>query len=345
MKEDKTSKWGSNVVYSLYILLLILPAFEISLRILGWKPFRHIEYHIQASPENCIISHPALGFALRPGEFEVTINGGLKYSARHGGDSLRVTTHDKARNSLDHIYFFGCSYTYGMGVPDSLSFPFLVQSNIPTCIVKNFGVPGYATLQAYLQIKQLLESNKHPGTVLVNYADFHDERNALTPFYRRDLYIGYESSRSTGKPLMQNSKFPYLSNDPNDNRIYFCHWEQIYKNWKYRETFAIVNFFQEISDRRKAKTIDEVQISRRLFAMIKELCDQNNIRLIVSGITPSEKTKIFLSDLEKTGIETLDIAVDLSMDKYRNVPHDDHPNQAAHAHYAEIITDYLLNGS
>ena len=332
----------SRVAYVIYLVLMIPICSEIALRIMGYQPFQQVEYKIEASPENCLIAHPTLGFALQPGDFKVTINQGLHYTVRHGGDSLRLTPRALKKNVQDSIYFFGCSYTYGMGLNDSLTFPFLVSQNLPHSLIKNFGVPGYGTIQAYLQLKRLFASQEIPNIVIINYADFHDDRNALTARYRRDLYMGYQGSNESVKTLMQESKVPFLTKKSEGYVVDFCSWKDLYDHWKYRETFALVNFFQDWSDRNQMHSIDKEAYTRYLFSMIKDMCEQEKIRLIVTGITPSEETKSLLKDLNDEGIEILDISVDLSSDQYRNAPFDDHPNELAHAFFAKKITAYLV---
>jgi hypothetical protein len=141
---------------------------------------------------------------------------------------------------------------------------------------------------------------------------------------------------------MQKSKVPFLTKKSGEYMVDFCSWEDLYDHWKYRETFALVNFFQDWSDHNQMRLIDKEAYTRHLFSMIKDLCEQEKTRLIVTGITPSEETKHLLKDLNDQGIEILDISVDLSSDQYRNAPFDDHPNELAHAFFAKKITAYLV---
>jgi hypothetical protein len=332
-----------KAAYVLYLALIVPIGLELSLRLLGYQPFRQVDYQIESSPSNCIIAHYKLGFALHPGDFEVTINDGLHYSVRHGSDSLRVSDETVAPGEVeDSIYFFGCSYTYGMGVDDSLTFPYLVSRNWPNGLIKNFGVPGYGTVQTLLQLEKLIAGGEIPDIAIINYADFHDERNALTPRYRRDLYLGYQRSNPSVKQSMQSSQLPFAVKNEAGLVIDFCSWDQLYDQWRYRETFALVNLLQDWSDRNLMRTIDKEGSSRQLFSVIKALCDQAGIRLIVTGLTPSVTTQNLLADLREMRIETLDISVDLASDQYRNAPYDDHPNQSAHAVFAKKITAYLV---
>jgi hypothetical protein len=333
-----------DLLYLVYILLVLLPCLEIALLILGYRPYRQVDFKIESTPDNCLIPHPSLGFALHPGTFRVTINKGLTYYATHGTDSLRITSFaEEPSAELPAIWFLGCSYTYGMGLDDSLTFPFLVNKNLSSFSVKNFGVPGYGTVQGYLQLKQQLVAHAPPAWVMVNYADFHEERNALTPAYRRDLFMGYQRSNAAVSTRMKTAAIPYVTTTVAGEQIRFCSWDSIYHNWQYRETFASVNFLQDVSDQRQSRKIDKMKASLFIFQELKALCDLHQIRLLVTGITPSSETKQMLEILKKQGIETLDMSVDLSKEDYRNAPYDDHPNAKANAIFAKRITLFLSN--
>ena len=333
-----------NLLYLVYLLLVFFPCLEIALLILGYRPYRQVNFKIESTPDNCLIPHPSLGFALHPGTFQVTINEGLTYRATHGADSFRITSYGQQVEAMPVIWFMGCSYTYGMGIDDSLTFPFLVNKNLSRFHTKNFGVPGYGTVQGYLQLQQQLAIHSPPVWVIVNYADFHDERNALTPAYRRDLFMGYQRSNTAVGTRMKTAAIPYVVTAmPTDYQIRACAWDSIYHNWQYRETFASVNFLQDVSDQRQSRKIDKTGATLYIFQQLKVLCDQHEIRLLVTGITSSPETKNTLQKLRKLGIETLDMAVDLSKAEYRNAPYDDHPNAKANAIFAKGITDYLSN--
>ncbi len=333
-----------NLLYLVYLLIVLLPCLEIALLILGYRPYRQVDFKIESTPDNCLIPHPSLGFALHPGTFQVTINEGLTYRATHGADSLRITSYEEQPlATLPAIWFFGCSYTYGMGLDDSLAFPFLVNKNLPSFSTKNFGVPGYGTVQSYLQLKQQLAVHPPPAWVIVNYADFHEERNALTPAYRRDLFMGYQRSNAAVSTRMKTAAIPYVATTVAGEQIRFCPWDSIYHNWQYREIFASVNFLQDLSDQRQSRKINKMKANLFIFQQLKALCELHQIRLLVTGITPSFATKQMLQKLSTQGIETLDISVDLNKEEYRNAPYDDHPNAKANAVFAKRITRFISN--
>jgi hypothetical protein len=332
----------SQLYYFLYLLILVPVALEGTLLMLGYRPFQPVPFAIESEPEYCIIPHQNLGFALRPGQYRVTINEGLDYTVTHGSDSLRITQTTPPTSATHSAYFFGCSYTYGMGVPDSLTFPFLINAEKADWTTKNFGVPGYGTVQSYLQLQACIARGDIPEVAIVNYADFHDDRNALTPAYRRDLYLGYQRANVAVSSNMAPARVPYATPAPVAYTVQYCPWDRIYDNWHARETFATINLLQDLRDYQHRRQLDAEAITAYLFQQIQNRCTAHGIRLIVTGITRSPETTALLNTLSASGLETLDLAVDLKQNRYRNYPYDDHPNAEAHRIFARRISNYLL---
>lgn len=318
-------------------LFLITPiCFELALRFLGFSAYEQFPYTIESSPRFCIEKSAKLGFSLGEGTFEVTINKGLIYKATHQ-DGKRITRSHSLKYSLDQVFLMGCSYTYGMGVNDSASFPFLVQSRLTKQNIQNFGVPGYGTVQSYLQLKNEIASGTIPKVVIVNFCDFHHERNSLTPRYRLSLEMGFQRSNPAVRKQISTSKFPYIE----IKTIKYAPYSDIYTVWAGRETFASINYFQTRNDDRATANIDLEKNSLLIFGKLKELCNKNGIHLIVTGLTQTKQTNQFLTLLRKMGIDTRDISIDLNAKKYNSLPFDSHPNALAHAHFAEKIVQIL----
>lgn len=331
------------IKYFYYVCLFFI-CFEIALLILGYRRYINVSYNITSTPSYCLIPHAKLGFGLKPGNFNVTINKGFHYKTTHNQDSLRTT--GKALNDTSYkVFFFGCSYTYGMGVNDDENFVSLFQQKHPNLNVKNFGVPGYGTIQSLLQLQSIIKKQDIPNTVIINYANFHDIRNGLTPQYRLNLKMGYEQANDSLKQFMQSSNIPFVRKENNGFIIDYCNWKNIYNNWWLRESLASVNYVQTFIDKQTEKKIPTQQITLFIFDEIKKLCDNHNINLIVTGITKNKETEILLEKLNYKGINILDISVDLENKNYNNSPYDNHPNEFAHSLYANSIDGYftLLN--
>lgn len=324
-----------------YYILLIPICFEIALLLFGYNRYLPVEYTITSTPTYCLSSDSSLGFALNPGQFKVTINKGLTYSVSHTKDSIRTIPFKYNDTANMEVYFMGCSYTYGMGVNDDENFPALIQKEFPDIKVKNLAIPGFGTVQSYLQLKRLLKNDNLPEILIVNYADFHDMRNALTPYYRENLKTGFENSSKNIKTLMTSSKLPFVTKNKNQYSIHYCEWNNIYENWMFRDVFASVNYLQLTNDELKDKAIPKKEITHFLFEEINQLCIENEIKLLVTGITQNENTKSTLDVLKKKGIETLDISINLNSTLYNNMPYDSHPNKLTHRIWAEKISHWL----
>lgn len=57
-------------------------------------------------------------------------------------DGLRFTPDNNLKGS-QHILFFGCSYTFGVGVDDNETMPFYFAQTVENSRVYNFGLPGF----------------------------------------------------------------------------------------------------------------------------------------------------------------------------------------------------------
>lgn len=329
--------WQQRIGYWIFIIALIPVCFELALWVLQYRPYRQTEYAIQSTPERCLISHPTLGFGLNPGTYSVTINDSLSYSVTHGLDSLRVTSSSVVSDSLPQLWLMGCSYTYGMGVNDEETFAWLLQEKHPELRVRNFGVPGFGTVQSYLQLKQLLEAGEIPGQVILNYADFHDERNVLAPRYRHALSVGFRGADSTINEVMDGSRIPFASTNAGSLQIQSVAWDSLYQDWRGRATFASVNFWQTFSDNIHQYDLAPRNTTVSLIQAMNAFCSERNIPFLVTGLTQSKETRSLLQTLDSLGISTQDISVDLSDPTYNHLPYDSHPNARAHREYAEGI--------
>ena len=323
--------------YYLFLTLITPICFEIALRILGYGPYRQTEYSISSEPRMCMQASSDLGFSLGEGEYVVSVNGAPEYTATHV-HGKRITRDGSLKFSMSKVFIMGCSFTYGMGVPDSTSFPYQLQKHFGVLAdIQNFGVPGFGNVQSYLQLKHEVENGNKPQLVVVNFCDFHHERNSLTPRYRNSLVLGYQRSNKEVAKELAKSNFPFIEN----GRLKSVAFKDLYSNWPGRETFAAVHYFQSNNDKRLSEKINLEKNSLALFVKMKAFCDQHYIELIVTGLTKNRTTLKFLSKLESSGIRTADISLDLGNTKYNQLPYDSHPNEKAHAYFAQALSPII----
>lgn len=335
---------GKRIRYGLFLAIITPLCFELALRILGYSAYQQIEYTLESSPKNCLTASNTLGFSLGNGAYRVSVNGAPTYTTTHV-HGKRVTRFHKISKPRGKIFVMGCSFTYGMGVDDSLSFPFQLQTHFRQMDIQNFGVPGYGNVQSLLQLEKEIESGNIPEIVVLNFCDFHHERNSLTPRFRNSLVMGYERSNSEAPAALRKSKFPMILG----RSIQTIPYNELYSNWTGRELFASVNYLQTMSDERRTSAINLEQNSENVLSKIHILCKHHGISFIVTGLTRNPATQRFLSNLSEKGIENYDISLNLKLKKYNQLPYDTHPNARAHHHFAKklipIITKTLNSQS
>jgi hypothetical protein len=109
--------------------------------------------------------------------FDADLGWRFRQIIRGDGELSLSPSNDKTR-----IAVFGDSFVYGAEVQDHQSWPFQLQSVVPTIQVLNFGVPGYGTDQSYLMYKKYGRQFK-PRIVLIGFTTVQLPRNLSV--YRR----------------------------------------------------------------------------------------------------------------------------------------------------------------
>lgn len=329
-------------IWQIFIITLISCVIsEIVLRLHDYQPFSMQFYSIESTPKQCLLPNYQLGFALQPGTFDITINQHIQYECTHNADSNRITRfvpvqkYPKKRCSID---IHGCSFTYGMSVTDSANYPFLIQQQLPQHDIQNLACPGYGTIQALLKLKQQIKTNTTPDILLVNYAQFHDERNTLSASFRMGLHCGFANANSTIKPLFEKSRLPYMTQK---GAIQFEYWSDLYKNWRFREQSSVINALQTSWEQYQISPAKERAVTLMIFKQIQVLCQQEGIQLGIALITKANRNIEVINFCKKNNISILDMSLDLPSEKYSHLPHDIHPNVLAHQHFAKEMIRFL----
>lgn len=326
------------------ILIISLLLLEATLRLLGYKPFYFPPFSISSEPTGALIPHSEMGLALEPGTFEITMNDSLTYSSKRLADSTRYTGSSSTDNII--IEFHGCSFTYGMAVNTEDAFAYQLQTRLKDKVeIHNKAVPGYGNIQGLISLKQrIVQGEKLPDTIIMFYASFHDERNALTTNYREHLYYGFLNMDADIKKKFNNAsaaKFPYAILENGNLEIKYSRMEQLFKPLPLREYSAVVNLLQGIKNRNTNSTINSNEITRKILLDINRLCKEHEIEFILASIVKDPKTEKMLADLRQS-ISVLDMGLDILNDnQYNNQPYDSHPNGVAHDIYTERLYQYL----
>lgn len=312
---------GNILIIGIITLILL----EVTIRLCGVRPFRVQSFDIQSTPRFCLIPNEQYGFGLNVGEFDISINKKVYYHATHSQDSLRILNYKPINNFNKTVDIHGCSFTYGMSVDDSLAFPFLLQQGFSDIRFRSFAVPGFGNIQALIRLQEQIRNNDLPDTLILCYADFHDERNALNSNYRKSLYHGFLNANVEVLPLFTQSKIPFYDLKKG---IQYCNWNELYHNWQGRTYLATINSIQNAFEKMhlrqgKAET-------HQILLKIKALCQQNDVQLIVATITKNESTDYTIQFCKQQKIKVLDIGLNLPSEEFSSLPYDIHPNEKAH---------------
>lgn len=166
--------------------------------------------------------------------------------------------------------------------------------------------------------------------IVLSYASFHDRRNTLT--------------RSWMKTRMTYGPAVYLG----DVKLPYMKWsagqkpELLYRPIEYREVplarySALANTLDETLNRVVDQTYHSHEVSKSLIEDFAELCQANQIDLVVAGITSDGPTAEMLEYCRSRGIKAIDISVDFNLKENTNLPYDNHPSAIANQQYAQKL--------
>jgi hypothetical protein len=152
----------------------------------AWKPPIHT-------------ADPTLGWSLVSGPVksrhrQLARGGALRYDVTYSvGEGMRHT--EAGTPKAPYIVAAGCSFTFGLGLDDNATWPWLLHERLPDYHLLNVGTMSYGTDQALLAAERQVA--RFPGqvrAVIVGFADFHIERNRSAQSWLAQTY-------PFGKPL------------------------------------------------------------------------------------------------------------------------------------------------
>ncbi len=318
-----------------YVLVMLLLITEVTFRSLGYSPYKHqLITDIEVNPGDKFFQRDSLlGYKHLVGEYNVTIKNKLAFTTTHGANTLRITSPqtDTIDLTKPEIWIFGCSFTYGWSINDAETYAWRLQSQLPDYRVINWGVGGYGTIHFLYQLENALKSLKKPKLVIVNHADFHFERNVFS--YNRQFNTSQYSS-------LGRLNQPY-ANLSDSGGLIPKRSKGEYVPWNLSKISAMVFF----TERRYENFLDgglhseSREIARLIFDRIVNLCNDNDVKLLITNVGQNEK---FIKNYSfKNEIPYVDISVNVEDNKYNNQPNDKHPNAEANRVYAEKLYTYL----
>jgi hypothetical protein len=304
---------------------------EWALRRAGHEPWRVAPLRIELEPEGSLFQpHPTLGYAHRPGAFTVR-EGALAFRMTHGPDALRITHPPRPGPAGPGLWIFGCSFTHGWSVDDEETYPWLVQEAFPRAEVVNFGVSGYGTLQAWIQLEEALAVRPPPAAAVVAYGSFHDDRNTFAR-ERRKIIVPWNRLGPLSQPAARLDRSGAL-------RVGL-------EPFTFREvpgmrSLALAHLLERAFSRAESRWLRGPEVTRALLDRFAARASEAGVRFVLAGVYADAATRETLAWNEARGRLGVDLAVDVDDRRFNNLPWDPHPSASAHRVYAGRLARFL----
>lgn len=312
-----------------YLLMNTLTFLCIAIIFYGWNMYKNsaiyktnqiikepIQVGVIPLQQNLLFIHdPYLGFVTNHGKYKIILS-------KKSTDQKLITTvninkkgyrfpYDDIKNYNDHLWFFGCSYTWGWGLNDNEIFTDVMQQKIKSYKIHNYSIPAYGNIHYLLQLKQLLKTEAKPKAAVFMYNFFHPQRNVAAPSRLRNI-------NTLGKDLYHPAG--YLENE--ELKI---------------KTIPISDNQGKDPSRKYM-----LEVTKKIFIELLNICKANDIIPIVclQDTEPDDSMAAFLIN---KGFTVFDLNIDLSKPGMRNYPLDAHPSFRAHKKYADKLIKNLQN--
>ncbi len=284
---------------------------------------------------------PVLGYALRPGSFEVTLASGLRFRATHDAERHRATAAAAAGSrgvagaAGPEIWIFGDSFSYGWALDDERTFPWLLQTAFPRQRVVNFAVGGYGTLQALLQLEAASRTRARPALVVLAHNFFHDPRNTFSRLRRREV-APWNRLGPIEHPLARLAP---------EGGLALASAPVAYRELPLMRHSALANLAATAWDLLDDRRLRSDEVTRRLLARFVAAAAAVGAPVVVTTLEASPANAPTLAFAATLGARTADVSVDLRRRENTNLPHDGHPSALAQRRYAmrlaPVIREYL----
>jgi tetratricopeptide (TPR) repeat protein len=340
-RDERTAPIGSGkslifgVLLALMLLLFTAGLAEITLRLVGRGPLRVKPFDVRVEPGGSLfIVDPLLGYRMRPGRFQVRMQSGYTFYLTNNSQGSRISETDDRLPEQDdrpELWLLGCSFTFGYGVDDQDSIAWRLQAAMPQYDIVNYGVPGYGTAQALVQLREAFRAGRRPRAAILLYVDVHDIRNTLLREGRRVLW---QFSR------LGPMQHPYVRLKPDGLRVITS--DQLYRPFPLASRSAAVNAIEELYNRWEAMRVDSHETTKALFTNLGKVCAAEHVPLVVAGLNQSAETEDTLAHCRRQGIAAFSISFDTTNQENGNWPADPtHPSPLGYARLAANLMSKL----
>jgi hypothetical protein len=253
---------------------------------------------------------------------------------------LRTSPTYYGKNNMDCVLFFGGSFTFGTGMNDNETMPYLTGLKTKDKFrIYNFGYPGYGPHQMLAAIEHnIVEDsiNCRPKYVIYQSAAFHAMRSAGLAYWDEH---GPKYILSENGELVHKGRF---IDEKNPEHIIL----KKVKN-QLKKSFILANLFFKPRSINK----DDIRLMIAIIDASKTILENSypscEFHVVFWNTQTDWMGEKILSGLKRKGIKVhliIDILPDYYKEKSKYVLHefDTHPNQLANKIIAEYISSKIL---
>ncbi|MCX7379905.1 MAG: hypothetical protein NT133_00465 [Alphaproteobacteria bacterium] len=264
---------------------------------------------------------PLLGWWPRPeARFPMTVLG-RKVVMETDRDGLRPVIGQPTVGDRT-VTLYGCSFTYGWSVTAEETFASVLQAMRPTWRVENRGVGGFGTGHNLLQLQR---DTRFEMPDFVTFCH-------IPALVRRAVadweYIAAFQSHHLIIPVVRVFPKAYLDAEGELAFRTIPFWRPEIVGINHRDFAPDLHYLDLVA----------LKIYERADRIVRDGGGRFFVTLLFDHITP-----FLRGALARAGIEVVD--AELHGSEWTNLPDDNHPNVAAHRHYAERIDTYLTEVS
>ena len=270
----------------------------------------------------------------------VNMPGAYRYStSRDGSNVITITINEDLTRGAPtsgtgkrEVWFFGGSFTHGWAVTDGEVFCDQVDDALSDhgYAIRNFGVPGYGTLQSFLLFERIMRICSNPPELVVyGFIDYHSDRNVATSAWLSLL------ARSASDQAW--IKTPYARTDKEEGLAVFP--PKGYVNWPLSKHSVLVHYVQERIGfaRDKGLMAESRNVTIRLIQEWQERVEALDSRFMVMILYTFRPKDYYIDRFKKENILFMDCSNTTYPTPETTVPGDAHPNRLVHQEWAQCF--------
>lgn len=323
-----------KVIILFTIIITTLFLLEFVMKKIGYKPWEYIQFGNGIENEPIInLYDEVLGWRGKEGKHTIA-----PYHPSASTIHMKILengqrkTSNKKINRNKEIVIVGGSFTQGWAISDKFTFPWLLQNKIPDFKISNYGTLGFSTYQSLLYLERVLPKSFGPKYILYGFFDHHENRNVAESVWLKSI----SASSSRG-----HLKIPFATIDKNDNLL--RHSPKSYPNFPFKTSSALITKVEQayMNIKTHKRFLQKRKVTEKILLEMDKLSIKHSATFIVLMLSLNHEYKNHYSKFfQKNNLQYIDcnlfpITPDLQVRNER------HPNETAHAIWANVITSQL----